>query len=63
MFVQDKDVDIFPDSSKNNTIMASTKLFLFHRLRSKKQKNSKSSSKDEEEQTADEQDSAVSPKV
>lgn len=31
--------DVFPKASKNNTIKASTKLFLFHRLKSKKQKN------------------------
>ncbi|XP_041862985.1 G-protein-signaling modulator 2-like isoform X2 [Melanotaenia boesemani] len=41
--------DVFPGSSKNSTMKASTKLFLFHRLKSKKQKNNKSSSKDEEE--------------
>ncbi|XP_029004353.1 G-protein-signaling modulator 2-like [Betta splendens] len=41
--------DVFPESSKNNTIKASTKLFLFHRLKSKKQKNNKSSLKDQHE--------------
>ncbi|KAF3690642.1 G-protein-signaling modulator 2 Mosaic protein LGN [Channa argus] len=41
--------DVFPGSSKNNTIKASTKLFLFHRLKSKKQKNNKSSPKEEHE--------------
>ncbi|KAM6921027.1 G-protein-signaling modulator 2-like [Xenentodon cancila] len=61
----DKEVDLFPDPSKNNTIMASTKLFLFQRLKSKKQKNSKSFSKDQEENhsehAASEEDLAVSP--
>ncbi|XP_061594649.1 G-protein-signaling modulator 2-like isoform X2 [Cololabis saira] len=61
----DKEVDLFPDPSKNNTIMASTKLFLFHRLRIKKQKDSKSS-KDQEENHAEhatsEEDSPVSSK-
>uniref|UniRef100_A0AAQ6ICN9 G protein signaling modulator 2, like n=1 Tax=Anabas testudineus TaxID=64144 RepID=A0AAQ6ICN9_ANATE len=41
--------DVFPESSKNNTIKASTKLFLFHRLKSKKQKNDKSTPKDQHE--------------
>ncbi|KAK2835206.1 hypothetical protein Q5P01_015690 [Channa striata] len=41
--------DVFPGSSKNNTIKASTKLFLFHRLKSKKQKNNKSPPKEEHE--------------
>ncbi|MED6284611.1 G-protein-signaling modulator 2 [Characodon lateralis] len=39
---QDWEEHLFPGSSKNNTIKASTKLFLFHRLKSKKLKNSKS---------------------
>uniref|UniRef100_A0A8C2Z5K9 G protein signaling modulator 2, like n=1 Tax=Cyclopterus lumpus TaxID=8103 RepID=A0A8C2Z5K9_CYCLU len=47
--VQDWEEDVFPGSSKTNTIMASTKLFLFHRLKSKKQKNPKSSPKDQDE--------------
>ncbi|CAL8256732.1 unnamed protein product [Merluccius merluccius] len=37
---QELDEEVFTKSSKNNTIKASTKLFLFHRLKSKKQKNS-----------------------
>ncbi|XP_044216916.1 G-protein-signaling modulator 2-like isoform X2 [Thunnus albacares] len=41
----DWEEDVFPRSSKNDTIKASTKLFLFHRLRSKKQKNNKLSPK------------------
>uniref|UniRef100_A0A3P8SYX1 G protein signaling modulator 2, like n=1 Tax=Amphiprion percula TaxID=161767 RepID=A0A3P8SYX1_AMPPE len=41
--------DVFPGSSKNNTIKASTKLFLFHRLKSKKQKNNKSPPKEQHE--------------
>ncbi|XP_039984184.1 G-protein-signaling modulator 2-like isoform X2 [Xiphias gladius] len=59
----DWEEDVFPGSSKNNIIKASTKLFLFHRLRSKKQKN-KSSFKDQHEnrtkQTAPELDTPVS---
>nr|XP_020458537.1 G-protein-signaling modulator 2-like isoform X1 [Monopterus albus]XP_020458538.1 G-protein-signaling modulator 2-like isoform X1 [Monopterus albus] len=38
-----------PGSSKNNTSKASTKLLLFQRLRSKKQKNNKSPPKDQHE--------------
>ncbi|XP_056234787.1 G-protein-signaling modulator 2-like [Seriola aureovittata] len=45
----DWDEDVFPGSSKNNTIKASTKLFLFHRLKSKKHKNNKSSPKEQHE--------------
>ncbi|XP_028259079.1 G-protein-signaling modulator 2-like isoform X2 [Parambassis ranga] len=56
--------DVFPGSSKNNTIKASTKLFLFHRLKSKKQKNNKSSGKDENRiiPSAPELDATASPK-
>lgn len=65
--VQDWDEDVFPGSSKNNTIKASTKLFLFHRLRSKKQKNNKSSLKahpePRTEDSAPEPDAPLSPKV
>uniref|UniRef100_A0A3Q3W1T1 Uncharacterized protein n=1 Tax=Mola mola TaxID=94237 RepID=A0A3Q3W1T1_MOLML len=50
----------FPGSSKNNTIKASTKLFLFHRLKSKKQKNNKSSPKNQHENCPE--DSAPEPK-
>ncbi|XP_071342534.1 G-protein-signaling modulator 2-like isoform X2 [Trachinotus anak] len=46
----DWEEDVFPGSSKNNTIKASTKLFLFHRLKSKKHKNNKSSPKELEHQ-------------
>ncbi|XP_042370347.1 G-protein-signaling modulator 2-like isoform X2 [Plectropomus leopardus] len=64
--VQDWEEDVFPGSSKNNTIKASTKLFLFHRLKSRKQKNNKSSPKDQHENRtellAPEQDAPVSPK-
>uniref|UniRef100_A0A3Q1FVM5 G-protein-signaling modulator 2-like n=1 Tax=Acanthochromis polyacanthus TaxID=80966 RepID=A0A3Q1FVM5_9TELE len=45
----DWEEDVFPGSSKNNTIKASTKLFLFHRLKSKKQKNNKSPPKEQHE--------------
>ncbi|XP_056131633.1 G-protein-signaling modulator 2-like isoform X2 [Lampris incognitus] len=41
--------DALTKSSRNNTIKASTKLFLFHRLKSKKQKGSKSPNKGREE--------------
>ncbi|XP_074491099.1 G-protein-signaling modulator 2-like isoform X1 [Sebastes fasciatus] len=62
----DWEEDVFPGSSKNNTIKASTKLFLFHRLKSKKQKNNKSSPKDQQENRAEpsapELDAPVSPK-
>ncbi|XP_068175150.1 G-protein-signaling modulator 2-like isoform X2 [Antennarius striatus] len=44
---QDCEEEVFPGSSKNNTIKASTKLFLFHRLKSKKQKNTDSPPKDQ----------------
>ncbi|XP_030289813.1 G-protein-signaling modulator 2-like isoform X3 [Sparus aurata] len=58
--------DVFPGSSKNNTIKASTKLFLFHRLRSKKHKNNKSSLKahtePRTEDSAPEPDAPLSPK-
>lgn len=37
--MQEWDADAFPDSSKSNTIKASSRLFLFHRFRSKKLKN------------------------
>ncbi|KAM6939352.1 G-protein-signaling modulator 2-like isoform 1-T1 [Lycodopsis pacificus] len=61
----DWEEDVFPGSSKN-TIKASTKLFLFHRLKSKKQKNPKSSPKDQHENrtehSAPEQEAPVSPK-
>lgn len=43
------DEEVFPKSPKTNTIKASTKLFLFHRLKSKKQKNDKSPSKGQTE--------------
>jgi len=59
--------DVFPGSSKRNSIKASTKLFFIHRLKSKKQKNSKCSLKEEEENlsehTVPQQDSSASPKV
>ncbi|XP_040895690.1 G-protein-signaling modulator 2-like isoform X2 [Toxotes jaculatrix] len=45
----DCEENVFPASSKNNTIKASTKLFLFQRLKSQKHKNNKSSSKDQQE--------------
>ncbi|KAM8745618.1 G-protein-signaling modulator 2-like isoform 2-T2 [Acanthopagrus schlegelii] len=62
----DWDEEVFPGSSKNNTIKASTKLFLFHRLRSKKQKNNKSSLKahpePRTEDSAPEPNTPLSPK-
>ncbi|XP_017276028.1 G-protein-signaling modulator 2 [Kryptolebias marmoratus] len=62
---QDWEENLLAGSSKN-TIKASTKLFLFHRLRGKTLKKSKSSSKDQEEDqsehTDSELDSPVSPK-
>lgn len=39
----DWEEDVFPGSSKNNTVKASGKLFLFQRLKSKRQKDDKSS--------------------
>ncbi|XP_008297856.1 G-protein-signaling modulator 2-like isoform X1 [Stegastes partitus] len=63
----DWEEDTFPGSSKNNTIKASTKLFLFHRLKSKKQKNNKSPPKDQPENrtehTAPDLDTSTSPKL
>uniref|UniRef100_A0A8C4HMW6 G-protein-signaling modulator 2 n=1 Tax=Dicentrarchus labrax TaxID=13489 RepID=A0A8C4HMW6_DICLA len=46
-----KSDEVFPGASKNNTIKASTKLFLFHRLKSKKQKNNKASKDQHETRT------------
>uniref|UniRef100_A0A3B5QWG4 G-protein-signaling modulator 2-like n=1 Tax=Xiphophorus maculatus TaxID=8083 RepID=A0A3B5QWG4_XIPMA len=53
---------LFTGSSKNNTIMASTKHFFFHRLRSKKYKDSKSKEHLENfsEHPASEEDSPLS---
>ncbi|XP_037325777.2 G-protein-signaling modulator 2-like [Pungitius pungitius] len=45
----DWEEDVFPGSTKNNTIKSSTKLFLFQRLKSKKQKNLQSPPKDQHE--------------
>uniref|UniRef100_A0A3Q0S1G5 Uncharacterized protein n=1 Tax=Amphilophus citrinellus TaxID=61819 RepID=A0A3Q0S1G5_AMPCI len=42
-FLNDWEEDVFPGSSKNNTVKASGKLFLFQRLKSKRQKDDKSS--------------------
>ncbi|KAM4549324.1 G-protein-signaling modulator 2-like isoform 1-T2 [Odontesthes bonariensis] len=62
----DLEDDVFPGASKNNSIKASTKLFFIHRLKSKKQKNTKSSLKEEEESlsehTVPQQDTSASPK-
>ncbi|GLD49638.1 G-protein-signaling modulator 2-like isoform X1 [Lates japonicus] len=61
----DWEEEVFPGSSKNNTIKASTKLFLFHRLKSKKQKHNKSSKEKHEnstEHTAPDLDTPVSVK-
>lgn len=55
--MQEWDAEAFPDSSKNNSIKASSKLFLFHRLKSKKQKhNNKSSPKDKHEGSTEDSD-------
>ncbi|KAK7889890.1 hypothetical protein WMY93_025450 [Mugilogobius chulae] len=43
------DEEVFPKPTKTNTIKASTKLFLFHRLKSKKQKNNKTPAKGQPE--------------
>lgn len=61
---QDWEEHLFPDSSKNNTLKASTKLFLFHRLKSKKRKNNKSKehSENSREHAVSDQDSPVSSK-
>ncbi|KAM9761701.1 G-protein-signaling modulator 2-like isoform 2-T2 [Menidia menidia] len=63
----DLEEDVFPGSSKHNTIKASTKLFFIQRLKSKKHKNCKSSLKEEEENlsehTAPEQETSVSHKL
>uniref|UniRef100_A0A665TMX3 G-protein-signaling modulator 2-like n=2 Tax=Echeneis naucrates TaxID=173247 RepID=A0A665TMX3_ECHNA len=44
----DWEEDVFPGSSKNHTIKASSKLFLFHRLRNKKPKNNKPSPQEQQ---------------
>ncbi|XP_018549533.2 G-protein-signaling modulator 2 isoform X2 [Lates calcarifer] len=49
----DWEEEVFPGSSKNNTIKASTKLFLFHRLKSKKHKHNKSSPKEKHENSTE----------
>lgn len=59
--VQDWDEEVFPGASKNNTIKASTKLFLFQRLKSKKPKL-KLSPKNSED-SAPEPDPPLNPKV
>ncbi|KAM4740122.1 G-protein-signaling modulator 2-like isoform 2-T2 [Anableps anableps] len=61
---QDWEEHLFPSSSKHNTIKASTKLFLFHRLKSKKHKDSKSKEHLENcsDHTVSEEDSPVSSK-
>uniref|UniRef100_A0A8C5GLH8 G-protein-signaling modulator 2-like n=1 Tax=Gouania willdenowi TaxID=441366 RepID=A0A8C5GLH8_GOUWI len=48
--------EVFPGSSKSNTLKASTKLFLFHRLKSRKSKNNKSSAKEEHEDSTENTD-------
>ncbi|KAG7246854.1 hypothetical protein CRUP_019208, partial [Coryphaenoides rupestris] len=47
------DEEVFTKSSKTNIIKASTKLFLFHRLKSKKHKNSPSPPKGQKESSSD----------
>lgn len=59
----DWEEEAFPSSSKNNTIKASTKLFLFQRLKSKKPKNKLSPKNSRSEDSAPEPDSPVSPKL
>lgn len=65
--MQEWDADTFPDSSKGDTIKASSKLFLFHRFRSKKLKNNNKSPKNKHEASTEdsgpEPDSPPSPKV
>lgn len=65
--MQEWDADTFPDSSKGDTIKASSKLFLFHRFRSKKLKNNNKSPKNKHEASMEdsgpELDSPPSPKV
>lgn len=66
--MQDWDAEAFPDSSKNNSVKTSSKLFLFHWLKSKKQKhNNKSSPKSQHEGSTEdsgpELDTPPSPKV
>ncbi|XP_013883316.1 G-protein-signaling modulator 2 [Austrofundulus limnaeus] len=55
---QDWEENLLAGSSKN-TIKASTRLFLFHRLKSRKQKNNKASSKDQEENHSEHTDSEL----
>ncbi|XP_028301221.1 G-protein-signaling modulator 2-like [Gouania willdenowi] len=52
----DWEEEVFPGSSKSNTLKASTKLFLFHRLKSRKSKNNKSSAKEEHEDSTENTD-------
>ncbi|KAM7409814.1 hypothetical protein PAMA_001355 [Pampus argenteus] len=59
----DWEEDVFPTSSKNNTIKASTKLFLFHRLKSRKWKNNKSSSKSQHEKSTEHSAPELDPPV
>lgn len=66
--MQEWDAEAFSDSSKSNSIKASSKLFLFHRLKSKKQKhNNKTSPKSKQEVSTEdlgpELDTPPSPKV
>lgn len=65
--MQEWDAGTFPDSSKGDTIKASSKLFLFHRFRSKKLKNNNKSPKNKHESSTEdsgpELDSPPSPKV
>ncbi|KAM3619091.1 uncharacterized protein V6R79_002746 [Siganus canaliculatus] len=58
----DWEEEVFPGSSKTNTIKASTKLFLFHRLKSRKQKNKSSKDQNESHTEDSEQDPPASPK-
>lgn len=66
--MQEWDAEAFTDSSKNNSIKTPSKLFLFHRLKSKKQKhNNKSSLKNKHEASTEdsgpELDTPPSPEV
>lgn len=66
--MQEWDAETFSDSSKHNSIKASSKLFLFQRLKSKKQKhNNKSPPKNKHEGSTEdsgpELDTPPSPKV
>uniref|UniRef100_A0AAV2KUT6 G-protein-signaling modulator 2 n=1 Tax=Knipowitschia caucasica TaxID=637954 RepID=A0AAV2KUT6_KNICA len=55
--------DVFPKPSKANTLKASTKLFLFQRLKSKKQKNNQTPAKGQPEIRSELSPEAVTPVI